>query len=204
MTITLRSTKGSALTYGEVDGNFTELDNRTAERWQNLHGIINIPASNAPTETTYKGIPLLEFSPTANQEVAVRFHLPHDFIAGTNILLHSHVVSQYASSGTIRWGFEYNHAGEWMTGDPSPPSAAHYFGASTTVYGENEKTALDQDLHRLVLTPAVTIAELLPDDVILVRYFRDATHINDTYPDPVMLLYVDLYYRSQGFGSVSY
>lgn len=202
MALTYRNVKGTELSHAELDGNFSELDARTAIRWQNLNGEVNVGATAPPTYVEYKGIPLRTFSPNEVQQVSVQFHMPHD-LAGNDIVMHAHVVSEFASTGTVRWGFEYNHAGEWMTGDPAP-TVNQKFGASTTVYGENMKTADDQDLHRILLAPLVTIDNLLADDIILCRFFRDATHINDTYPDPVHLMYVDIYYQSQGFGSVGY
>lgn len=202
MAIVTRSGLGRALTWAEEDNNFSELNTRTITGWQNLNGDIRVGTTTPPTYVDYKGIQLLSFDSSTNQEVSVQFHLPHDFVSGSDIYLHSHVVSPTASVGTVRWGFSMMHAGEWATGDPTP-TADQYFSTPTTLYGENYKTALDQDLHRLVMTNPLNIPALLPDNIILCRYWRDAIHANDTYPDPVFLLYVDLYYQSQKFGTVN-
>lgn len=200
MAIVTRSGLGRALTWAEEDTNFTELDTRTAETWANMNGIVVVPSSSPPAYGLYKGIQLLMFDAAALQQVSVLFHIPKDFIPGSDIYLHSHVVSETASSGVVRWGFTYTHAGD---NHGEAPTSNQYFTAPTTVYVENTKTAADLDLHRVAETPGLSIPELLPDDVILVNFFRDGAHVNDTYPDAVFLLYVDIYYRTQGFGAVN-
>ena len=207
MTIALRSTKGSALTYGEVDGNFIDLDNRTKVAVQNLRGQIDLSGVvNPPTMSDYNGVPLMAFSASIIQECPVRMHMPHDYVNGTDILPHGHVLVSTAATGVIRWGFTMLWANEYDLPDwPSPPAADQKFQSLGTMYVEYTVRATDQDAHLVITPPAALSLPLLKKDaVILMTVIRDSTHINDTYPDPAFLTYVDLYYQSQGFGSAGY
>lgn len=199
MTITLRSTKGSALTYGELDGNFADLDNRTSARWQRLPGLLTLPASNAPTSTTYKGVPMIQFDPDAVQEVGMRFELPQDYLPGTVIYFYIRAVAPTADSGVVRFGFTINVANPY-TGAVPPPSAYQTFTSLGTTYGDVTRDATDLDVHRSTLAGGALIPWLEPGAVLLVRCFRDGTHVNDTYPGSIVLLFVDVAYQKQSFG----
>ena len=75
------------------------------------------------------------------------------------------------------------------------------YSAPYTFYVEEIVVAADQNKHKLmeVDTP-MTIPTLGPDNIVMIRVARDATHINDTYPDEIYMSQIDLYYRAQGFG----
>ena len=189
-----RQAKGSALTYGELDGNLAELDRRTAAGWQNLRGSFDISGvPNPPTMTLYQGIYLPAFDPDNVNEGTAVIHMPHDYIQGSDIYPHGHFLSATNSSGTVRWGFTFSFANE---GDAfSPPQ---------TGYVEYAIPAGGKDIHRVAETAgAFSIPTLEKDSCIFMRVFRDATHANDTFPDDIFLFQVDLYYQSQGFGTAS-
>lgn len=206
--IVLRTVKGSALTYGEEDGNFQELDRRTAAGKQNLRGQIDLSGVvNPPTMSAYNGVPLMSFSADTVQLAPVRLHLPHDYVAGTSITPHGHVLTSTASAGVVRWGFTFLWANEYDDADvvAGPPTADQKFQSLGTAYVEQVLSANDQDVHRVVSSPVpISLPLLKPDAVILMTVFRDSAHINDTYPDPMFLTYVDMYYQSQGFGTAGY
>lgn len=202
MTIVLRSTKGSALTYGELDGNFTDLDARTAVKWRQEIGSITLPSSNGPTNTTYKNVPALQFDPDALQEVGVRFRMPNDYVPGTTIYFYINAVAPTADSGVVRFGFGINVANPY-DGTTPPPSAYQTFISLGTTYGDVTRDATDVDVLRSTLAGGAAIPWLLPGAVLLVRSFRDGTHINDTYPGPIVLLFVNIAYQAQGFGKAT-
>jgi hypothetical protein len=161
--------------------------------------------SNPPTIGSYKGIvQVMQLDPGATQEVTVRYHIPKNYVAGTDIYPHAHIMSATASSGVVRIGFTYVWANEYDAHAASlgPPTALQTFGTPATIYSEVTFNAGCQDAQMIAeVTGPVTLTGLEEDSVILMRVFRDAVHINDTYPDPVFLLYADLYYQCQGFGN---
>jgi hypothetical protein len=202
MTITLRSTKGSALTFGELDGNFSDLDARTGVKWQNIVGDITIPSSNGPTSTTYKSVPAIQFDPDAVQEIGVRFKMPNDYVPGTTIYFYINAVAPTADSGVVRFGFGINVANPY-DGTTPPASAYQTFVALGTTYGDVTRDATDLDVQRKTLAGGAAIPWLLPGAVLLVRSFRDGTHVNDTYTGPIVLLFVSVAYQCQGFGGAT-
>jgi len=201
-----RSTKGSALTYGEMDGNLLELDNRTKEAWNHLRGNIAIGGANPPTNALYQGLVYLNwYDPDNMNECTASFALPMDYVAGTDIYPHGHIVSQTASVGTVRWGFTITWANPYTPDDTAnnrTPRADQIFCTPFTVYKENYKQAWDQNLHReaFVDTP-ISLPLIQPHAVILIRVFRDATHPNDTYPDPVALVAFGINHKAFGPGA---
>ena len=191
--------------YGQVDGNFLELDNRTKVAWQNLRGQMSVAGvSNPPTTVAYRGIPLNNYGPDTMCECAVIFHIPHDYVVGTDIYPHGHVLTSTASTGVVRWGFDLTYAQEFDANVGGTPTAGNAFFAPVTAYVNMTMQANYQDVHLLMEDPApVTLPGLGPDSLILMRVFRDAPNVADTYPDGVFLMNVDLYYQSQGFGTAA-
>lgn len=194
MTITTRTSKGAQLTWAEMDGNLTDLDSRTAEVWQNLRGHMDtegIPNS-PPMELFNSTMYMHAFSSSVEQEVSCIFHMPKDYKIGTDTYPHGHVTVTTASSGVVRWKITMSYAGEGAV-----------FSSPYTFYVEEDVLTTDTNKCLLMEAGAMVIPDLTTDAIILFRIARDATHINDTYPDAAYLMQVDLYYRSQGFGEVT-
>lgn len=198
------SGKGSALTWAEGDSNFTELDTRTAVGWKNLVGTVDITGlANPPTKVSFKGFPLNRYDPDNLQECTVLFQMPHDYVSGTDIYPHGHVVTSTTSTGVIRWGFDLTYAADFdATAGIGSPNAGQIYFSPFISYVEMTMLSTYQDAHLTMSTGGgVTLPGLQADSVILMRVFRDATHVNDTYPDGVFLTHIDLYYQAQGFGT---
>lgn len=204
MTITTRSGKGSALTWAEEDSNFVELDARTTEGWQMLVGEISTDGlSNPPSKVLYKGIVQLDsFDPDNIQELAVVFHIPKDYVAGSDFYPHGHFHSSTTSAGTVRWGFSLTWANPYHLADfGREPFTEEKFVSPVTGYVEATLDASHQDANNVAESVVpFSIPYLLPGAIIFMRVFRDATHINDTYPGSIFMTSVALAYRSQGFG----
>lgn len=147
-----------------------------------------VAGANVPTFTTYRnGINAYAFSPTSMNEVWVNFHINHDFKLGTAIYPHIHWSPTTTNTGTVRWGIEYTIAKGHQQSN---------FGATTTVYVEQTVSAANQYGHYIAEVSdvdAISSAELEVDAVVLARVFRDAAHANDTFPDAVAGLFVDLH-----------
>lgn len=111
MTITTRAVKGSALTHNELDTNFTDLRDRPdvivrpktkgwgtkvdqttpTWPWRDLEGIVTPRASapNAATLEIYRGN-IREWAFAAGDVSDNRFHLPHDYVPGSDLFFHVH------------------------------------------------------------------------------------------------------------------
>lgn len=189
-----RAEKGSPLTFNEMDANVNELDRRTGTGWSDLPAPVTVlTGASAPTTGTVRnGIIGLQFSPDINQECFANVHINHDYIAGTMVYPHIHWTTNTTSTGTVRFGIEYTLARR----DDSVGLRA--FGATQTLYIEHPVTSGEQYSHQ-VSEPAdgfgIDGTDLQEDALILCRFFREAEHVNDTYPDPVFMLVVDLHYQ---------
>lgn len=207
---TTRTSKGSALTYAELDANFTEIDRRTGTGWNDLvQEVVVRSGANAPTLTQYRnGIYAYEFSPDVMNEVFANFHLRHDYNenGGTTpgmVYPHIHFSSNTTSTGVVRFGCEWTAAQRADAGVPGTTA----FGATGTLYFEHTISAGEQYTHHVSEAadgggiPKGTVLGI--DCLILCRFFRDATHINDTYPDPIHLLTVDVHYPTDTASSLN-
>lgn len=202
MTIVYRTVQGYPLTYTQLDGNFSDLNTRTQAGWNDLvqEVTVNAGAGNAPTLNLFRsGLYAYEFDASALNEVYANFHINHDYTAtGGDTLYpgmvypHVHWSVNTTSTGVVRWGVEYTMARR------NDSTGVITFGATSTLYIEVNITTSSQYVH--IVSEAASGAGipnggiLETDALILCRFFRDAAHPNDTFPDPVYLLSVDIHY----------
>lgn len=201
MTITYRETKGSPLTWEELDTNFVDLNYRTKEGWNDIVSPVIVLGANQPSLATWAdGFPAYEFSATTMNECFVNFHLIHDYNADGGdvgyegmVYPHTHWSVNTSSTGTVRWGVEYRMARR------ADAAGAAAFTTPATIYFEQTIGAGGLNEWHIVTEAATgngipNAGVLQVDSLIMCRYFRDAAHVNDTFPDPVYLLTVDIHY----------
>lgn len=189
--ITTRADKGSDLSFTELDENFNDLDTRTALGWRdNVREMVTRGSQSDPQFTEFRDqIHLLAFPPGAMTEVFGSFHVDHDYALGTALFPHIHWTTNSSSTGVVRWGIE------WTLAKGHQQMA---FGPTTTVYVEQAATGTPY-MHYIAevsLANAIPGTNVEPDTVILVRVFRDAPHINDTFADQVFGIALDLHYQA--------
>jgi hypothetical protein len=192
MTIIYRSSKGVDLVPSEVDGNFSELDTRTAEGWADIVSemyLRNGPSS--PSVAQYKnGIYLYEFTATDTLEVFSNFHIPHGWKPGTMIYPHIHFTTSSNETGVVRWGFEYT----WARRHES--SSYTTFPATQTLTVDFTIPANSADKHFVCEVPdlaGIDGTNIEVDSMIMMRIYREAAHINDTFPDSVFGITTDVH-----------
>lgn len=194
MTITTRAGKGSALSHSELDGNFSDLDTRTALGWRDNIVELKVDSSspNAPTLEAFRGS-ILAWKFPANEltEAHSAWHIDHDYALGTKLYVHVHWSPKTTNTGTVRWGFEYTVAkGHQQQAFPTTTTVYVEQAATGTAYlhyvGEvSESDAIDG-----------AVLGIEPDTVILVRLFRDGAHVNDTFESDVFVSFIDLHYQA--------
>ncbi len=133
MTITTRSGKGSELTWNELDTNFTDLRDGVAMQvpkeantgikidslgtpdwgWHDLQALPIFDPSdpNGAIMASYRGtIKQIQFQ--EGNQIYVNFHIPHDYVVGSNLFLHVHwsQTSATATGGSVTWAFETTYA----------------------------------------------------------------------------------------------
>lgn len=200
MTITLASVKGLPLSVSEADGNISDLDTRTKAGWRDL--ICGLETRSGPTQPVLQnfrnGIYLYAFSPDIIQEAFATAHIDHDYDYGTALYPHMHFTTDTTNTGTVRWGFEYT-AAQRRDG----ALGFYTFGPTTTVYVDHvvDNVAYSHYVAEVSTGNAIDGTNIDTDTVILFRVFRDATHANDTYPDPVYGFTFDLHYQSARYAT---
>lgn len=203
MTLTYRIPKGSRLTNAEGDGNLSELDTRTLDGgWRDLIMGIDVKntGGNIPTLQNFRdGIFLWGFDPDTNQEAYCQAHIDHDYKVGTAMYPHVHFSTNVTNTGTVRWGIEYTLAKRHDS------TGQTHFPASTTVYVEQ---ALDGDpyahyVSEVSIGNAIPATHLEVDTVILFRVFRDASHVNDTFPGTAYLITTDIHYQVDRYATLN-
>lgn len=164
--------------------------------WRDISADLNVKASGTtvPTWAVFRnGLYAWRFSATSMNEIQVNFHLNHDYALGTPIYFHVHWSSASSPIGTgnVRWGFEYIIA---------KGHGQETFPASNIVYVEQSISTTYQHMVAEIST-GITSASLEPDSLVMVRIFRDATHANDTYPNPTFILTADMHYQANTFAT---
>ena len=195
MTITLRSVKGTPLLDAEVDENFNDLTNRI-EGWNDLvqDVVVRSGTANAPSVNPYRdGLYAYAFDAASMGECFANFHFGHDYVPGSMVYPHVHWSPNTTSIGVVRWGVEYT----WARRHDSTGQTV--FPATQTLYIETTIDVDHQYQHMVNESPdgsGIPGSTMEVDSIIMCRFFRDAGHINDTFPDPVFLLSVDIHYQS--------
>lgn len=196
MPIVYRSTLGRPLTYGEMDGNFSDLAERTDLAWQmdGLEPSVREGAGN-PAELIpfYDGIAAYAYAPSALSESYTNWDVPFSWAPGTDLYLAFHwSPGNSTATGNVVWGIEYT--GAEVNGVFFEPITELYTAAADGTAYKHYQT---------VSTP-------FPGDQanyntrFLMRIYRDGANVLDTFPNDAFLIGVDFYYQVNKFGTQSF
>jgi len=193
--IITRASKGSALTYAELDGNFLDLKGRTDTAWMmdGLEPSVRDGSGN-PAELTpfYGNLVAYSYVSNAPMESFTNWDVPFDWATGTDLYLAFHwSPGNSTATGTVRWGIDY--IGATVNGTFFAPITEYY---NATADGVAYK-------HLQVVSTPFPGNQAEPNMRFLMRIFRDGASIEDTFPDPAFLIGVDFYYQRNKFGQAT-
>jgi hypothetical protein len=183
----------ASLTLPKASGSGIKIDDAAPVwGWRDLLAEVDIRGTgiNDPSFLVYGATTMrvLSFSATTMQECFVVFHLPHDYVPGTAIYLHTHWSNAAATpnTGNVMWSFDYSFA------------KGHNQQAFTafTKISVTQASPATRYWHNIAETTAITIAGLEVDGLLMVRCYRDAANAADTCTDAVFLHTVDMHYQS--------
>ena len=232
MTITTRAAKGSELSFAEMDENFTDLRDGVGGLqlpktsglgikvdslgtptfpWADLIGDITPKTSGAgaPTLAAFRGGNVRAFFYSANDDADCIFHVPHDYVPGSDMFLHLH----WAHNGTaISGSLVVNFYVTYAKGH-NQSSNGEFIAEITvpiTVSTPNIAT-IPQYRHRVdevQLSAASPTANQLdsdiiePDALIIIHMNTDTipTITGGTTNEPAFFT-IDLHYQSTGIGT---
>jgi hypothetical protein len=197
---------GEYLIFDKASGNGIKIDNATPTfGWGDLIGEIRTRGVGAtdPNDATYRGnIKAFQF---AVDDVAwMNFHMPHDYVSGTDIYLHfhwSHIGTQ-VTGGTVNFVYELSNAkGHNQAAFSAPISGSLVGTASTTQYQH-----IISEAQLSAASPSgsqIGNSDLEIDGLIMMRIKlqdNDITVSGGGVPDP-FIHYVDIHYQSTGIGT---
>ena len=167
--------------------------------WRDLRAEIRTRGvgGSDPTDATYRGnIKAYAFS--VNDEAWVEYHIPHDYVAGTDIHLHYHWShnSAIVTGGSITIGANVIYAkGHDQAAFPAEITMTLSPDASLTQYQH-----LISEVQLSASSPSasqIDTDDLEPDGLILARVFLSANNITSggAVPDP-FIHEVDIHYQS--------
>ena len=184
----------------KTSGNGIKIDNTTPTfGWRDLRAEIRTRGvgSSDPNDTTYIGnIKAYTFS--VGDEAWIEFHIPHDYVAGTDIHLHFHWShnSAIVTGGTVTWEADVTYAkGHNQDAFPATVNPTLSPNASTTQYQH-----MVSEVQLSATSPSATqidTDDLEPDGIVLARVYLSANNITSggAVPDP-FLHEVDIHYQS--------
>lgn len=155
----------------------------------------NIVATS-PTFAAWKG-GIRQYQFSSNDEVFHVFHMPHDWVPGTDIYIHAHWSNSASTTGNAVWGFEVT----WAKGFDQ---VAFGTNITTTATQAASATAYQHMVDEVQLTASTPTAsqidtdDLEVDGLFIVRTYLDATHTLSNNP---FLHTVDLHYQTTDFGT---
>lgn len=186
---------------GETDSGIKVDHSEPGYPWRDLEGQISIRGTGGtnPTFAVYRG-GIRQFRFGVNDEAFLEFHMPHDYVPGSEMFLHfhwSHIVDG-VTSGSVTWGAEMTYAKGFN-------QAAFVAPVNLTV---SEDAPTEQYQHMVTETQMtlsggsasrIDTDTLETDGLILVRAFLSANTMNGgALP---FLHRVDIHYQSTNIGT---
>lgn len=194
MTIITRSGKGAPLTHAELDGNFTDLQARTATAWamDGLEPTLREGVGNPAELVNFVGNTITYgFVPDSTSEVYVNWDLPFSYAVGTDLYAALHwSPGNSTATGNVRWGLEFTAA-----------AVGGVFGATQTFYvlGSADGTA-----YKHIQSVSSPYSGAVINQRFFIRLFRDGNDVSDTFSSMAYLLGIDFYYQVNKFGVPSF
>lgn len=197
MTIVLRQTKGSPLSYAELDGNFTDLAGRTNLAWMmdGLEPTLREGVGNPAELATFKGNTIAyEFFDGSISETYVNWDVPFNWAPGTDLYAAIHwSPGANTNTGTVRWALEFTAAAVNGT-----------FGDTSTFYIDSNVSTASAWKHIQAVSDPYPGSAVSPNQRFLIRLYRDGASGSDTFAASAYLVGIDFYYQVSKFGTPSF
>lgn len=198
MTIVYRTVKGSALTYAELDGNFSDLAGRTDQAWSmvsvNPTVLYGVP-STPELEAWNGGLLAWAYYPDQLMESYATFDVPYDWKAGTGIRFGiKWAVGNTTATGNVRFSREFS------VGTPGSAFGAATVGGGTTMSVDGTP----YKCYQLFSPSEYPGTSLQPNSTVVNRFFRDGTNVLDTFSEKIYILSLMFFYQRNKFGQPDY
>jgi len=171
-------------------------------RWKDLPSAFTTQNYQNPTAAAWAKIGTSNFSgyrfeADAQTELQTLLNMNHDYALGTAVYYHIHWIPENNEVGVVRWGIELAWAKSHQRG-------TFDLNDTLTIFVEKETSGKAfEHMTSQAMISSIT-ADLEPDCIILMRIYRDSSHVNDTYPGNVFALQADMHYQAHLIGSTEH
>ena len=159
--------------------------------WEDMLGPIEVRGVGANDPTWAAGLgsgAQSAYSFAVNDECWIPYHVPHNYVPGTDIYFHVHYIKDGTNVQPVKWEFNYIHA------KGHQQQAFTMAGTTVTVEQTPEAAAWT---HQIAETVAQTLTGLEVDSMIYMR-MRMITNGATENTDGIYVLTADLHYQSTG------
>jgi len=195
----------------KTSGKGIKVDNTTPTfGWRDMLGKVIVKAigANDPVWSVYRGtIYAYKCSNAIMNETWQDFHIPHDYVPGTDMYIHVHWTQNVVDTGgaagapgAIKWYFDLSYAdGHGTAGGAADPFIA---AITQSVTQQGSTTQYGHMLAEVQFTNAggdathIDRAAISVDGIILCRTYRDPADVADTLDQQPFVLFVDIHYQS--------
>lgn len=206
------------LVVSRIKGDGIKIDSKTPDfGWHDLLGAISIRGVGAsdPSYNVYRG-GIRGYQFDANEEVFIEYHIPHDYLPGSDLYLHFHwsfngTTTAGAAAGTVNggaltWGAECSYSKGHNQAAFAAPVTRTVASTFSTDFPDTTYQHIITETQLSAASPAAS--QLDSDDIevdglILCRAYLSATTItvaSGLVPDP-FLHFVDIHYQSTNVGT---
>lgn len=191
---------GECLIFDKAAGNGIRIDGAAPTfGWRDLRAEIRTRGVGAtdPNDTAYLGS-IKAYSFAVNDEAWIEFHLPHDYVSGTDIFLHFHWShnSAIVTGGSITLGADVTYA----KGHDQAPFSITVNPILSPKASIIQYQHMVSELQLSAGSPNATqinTADLEPDGLILARVYLSANNITSSGAVPSPFIHeVDIHYQS--------
>ena len=152
---------------------------------------------SSPDSASKDGFPIYDFDDTNDEEVFYMTNIDHGYneSGAVSIEIKFFVDTAPATDKIVRWGCEYKKI--------SPGDVFSFTADTSTVYDDTiiSSGITDQDV---ILTEKMsfTTTGWMSEDTIMMRFFRNGSHLNDTYVGDARLMMIHKHILVNSMGRV--
>lgn len=181
--------------------------------WHDMLGPISIRGVGAtdPGYNVYRG-GIRGYQFAVNDEIFIEFHIPHDYVPGTDLHIHAHwsvkqttkagAATNAVTGGSVTWGFEVSYAkGHNQAAFSAPVTATVVQNASTTQYQH-----MIAEVQVSAASPSASQIDsdnIEVDGLVIVRAYLSANNLTvsaGSVPAPFLHM-VDIHYQSSNIAT---
>jgi len=158
--------------------------------WHDITAAIEVKGvgANDPTWSQVSTGPFYAYKFAVGDECWMSFHIPHDYVPGTDIHFHTHWIPDGTNTAAVKWQYGYMYA--------DGHNQANFVPAGTTITAE-ESPPGSAFRHMITETSAITISGMEVDGVIYSCIKRITNGATDN-TDGIFVLTSDIHYQSTG------